>query len=181
MANMRLRKKKNSYGDESFYITNAKLLRRPYRNFEGRPSKVHPNGGVREFGVIIEDPEIAQQLAAFGFNIKTRTNRDGADGEEEHWLSIKVAYYKRNGDPVSVPPKFTIRTANNECYYEEQNIKELDSAELVDVNIKFNPYFNEIGGKQYVTPYLSIFEATMIEDNFFFDDDEDDGLPFSVE
>lgn len=175
---MRLRQKSTDYG-ESFYITNAKLLRRPYRNFEGRPSKVHPDGGIREFGVFIEDPEAAQQLAAFGFNVKTWTNRDGAEGEDEHWLSIKVCYYKRNGEPVAVPPKFTIRTANNECYYEEQNIKELDSAELVDVNIKFTPHFNEVGGKKYVTPYLNVFEATMIEDNFFFDDDEDD-LPFST-
>lgn len=173
----RFKHRNTDYGDY-FYITNAKLLRRPYRNFEGRPTKVHPDGGVREFGVFIEDPEIAQQLAEFGFNVKTWTSRDGAEGEDEHWLSIKIAYRKRNGDPVREPPKFTIRTANNECYYEEENIKQLDSAELEDVNIKFSPNYNEVNGKRYVTPYLNIFEATMIEDSFFFDDEDDDGLPF---
>jgi hypothetical protein len=180
MANMRIRKEQNSYGGESFRIMNAKLLRRPFRNFEGRPSKVHPNGGVREFGVIIEDPEIAQELAEFGFNVKTLTNRDGGDGEDIHWLSIKVAYYKRDGSPVTNPPRFKIFTKNNECYYEEQNIKELDSAELVDVNLKFNPSYNSVGGKNYVTPYLRAFQATMIDDDFFFDEDEDDDVPFDT-
>lgn len=178
---MKVKRRTNNYGNEFFYITNAKLLRRPWRNFEGRASKVHPNGGVREFSVFIEDPEIAQQLAEFGFNVKTLTPRDGTESEDEHYITIKVSYYKRNGEPVTNPPRFTIRTANNECYYEEQNIKELDSAELEDVNIKFSPYYNEIGGKKWVTPYLNVFEATMIDDSFFFEDDDGDDLPFNVD
>jgi hypothetical protein len=178
---MKLKHRTTDFGD-AFYITNAKLLRRPYRNFEGRPTKVHPDGGVREFGVFIEDPEVAQELAEFGFNVKTWTNRDGAEGEDEHWLSIKVNYYnRRTGEKLSNPPKFTIYTANNVCDYDENNIKLLDSAELENVKIKFRPNYNTVGDKRYVTPYLNIFEATMIEDNFFFEDEDDDGMPFDVE
>lgn len=174
----RLRQRQNSYGGEEFTITNAKLLRKPFRNFEGRPSKIHPQGGVREFCVAIEDPEMAQQLAGFGFNVKTLTNRDGMYDDDLHYLSIKVSYYDRYGNPVRYPPRFKIFTANNECYYEEENIKELDSAELEDVKIKFSPHYNKVGDKEYQTPYLNLFQAIMVDDFAF--EDEDDDMPFDV-
>ena len=177
--NLKLRRKQYNYGGEEFTIVNAKLLRKPFRNFEGRPTKIHPNGGIREFCVVIDDPEVAQELAAFGFNVKTLTNRDGAYDDDLHYLSIKVSYYDRYGEPVRYPPRFKIFTANNECYYEEQNIKELDGAELSDVKIKFTAHYNKVGDKEYQTPYLNLFQATMVDD-FFFDDEEDD-MPFDVD
>ena len=175
---LKLRQRENNYGGKEFTITNARLLRKPFRNFEGRPSKIHPQGGVREFCVIIDDPEVAQELAAFGFNVKTLTNRDGVYDDELHYLSIKVNYYNRDGSPVRYPPRFKIFTANNECYYEEQNIKELDAAELTDIKIKFSPHYNKVGDKEYQTPYLNLFQAIMVDD-FMFDDDDEDS-PFDI-
>lgn len=180
MANeIRLRQRPNKYGGSEFTIINAKLLRKPFRNFEGRPTKIHPQGGIREFCIAIEDPEIAQELASFGFNVKTLTNRDGMYDDDLHYLSIKVNYRDRYGEPIKYPPRFKIFTANNECYYKENDIKALDAAELVDVKIKFLPHYNKVGDKEYQTPYLNLFQATMVDD-FAFDDEDDDDMPFDV-
>lgn len=178
MTGMRMKQQVNSYGADEFIFTNVSLLRKPFRNFEGRPSKIRPNGGIREFCMIIDNPEYAQKLAEFGFNVKTLTNRDGIQDEELHYLAVRVAYYDRYGEPVRYPPKFKIFTANNECYYEEQNIKELDSAELADVKLKFTAHYNKVGDKEYQTPYLNSFQATMVDDFMF---DEDDDMPFDIE
>lgn len=159
-------------------IQNAKLLPMPYRNFEGRPTKVNPQGGDRSFGVVIDDPEIAQQLAADGWNIKTRTSRDGSDGDDEHWLAVKIKYRRRDGS-ATIPPRIIIRTENNEVYYEEDNIKLLDGAELADVKLVINPSFWETSDKHGITAYLKSMSAVLIDDSFFFDDDDGD-LPFDV-
>ena len=166
-------------GRKIYEMRGVKVMRKPYRNFGGRPSTVHPNGGVREFGVFIDDPEVAQYLAGLGFNVKTFTNRDGANDDDMHWMSIKITYHDRKGNPLKYPPVFVIRTAGNECYYEENNIKELDENELENVNIRFSPHESDVGGKHFVTPYLNLMKATMIEDDFF--DDFDDDLPFEVD
>lgn len=163
-------------GDVTFQVINAQLMKKPYRNFAGRPSKIHPNGGVREFAILIEDPDEAQKLIEFGFNVKTYDYK----GEDYNYLSIKVNYYTREGNPIEYPPRFKIFTANNWCFYEEQNIKELDTAYLVDVNLKFNPSYRDIGGKHYVTPYLRSFQAALIDDDFSFEDDDDEAMPFDV-
>lgn len=160
-------------------IKNATLLPMPYRNFEGRPTKYNPQGGDRNFGVVIDDPEIAQQLAADGWNIKTRTSRDGSDGEDEHWLSVKVKYRRLDGSAM-IPPKITIRTNNNEVYYEEDNIKFLDGSDLVDVNLVINPSEWSTKEKHGVTAYLKSMTATLVDDSFFFDEDGTDDLPFDT-
>lgn len=179
---MRLLQKVDSRGKTYFEIRDARVMRRPFRNFGGRPSTIHPNGGVREFGVFLDDPEAAQQLAEYGFNVKTFTSRDGSDGDDQHWLSIKVKYYNRKGEPLAYPPIFVIRTANNVCYYEENNIKELDDHELENVNIRFYPDSRDVGGKHFETPYLNLFKGTLIEDDFFDDEfDDEGGLPFEVD
>lgn len=167
--------------NEQFFITikDAKLLPIPFRNFEGRPSKVNPQGGERSFGVVIDDPEVAQQLAADGWNIKTRTSRDGSDGDDEHWLPVKVKYRRRDGSPT-IPPKITIKTASNEIYYDEDNVKLLDGSELADVKLVINPSYWETSDKRGITAYLKSMTATLVDDSFFFDEDGSD-LPFDVD
>ena len=173
-------------------VKDAQILSRPYRNFEGRPTDVNPGGGDRSFGLVIDDPELAQRLAEDNWNVKTITNRDGnrdymfgvkANGEDLHWIPVKVKYKKRDGT-YAIPPKIAIRTKNNEVYYEEEQIKELDSSELIDVNLIINASRKTVNGKEFTTAYLKSMIATMIDDDYLygFDDNESgDGLPFNAD
>ena len=170
-------------------ITNAQILSMPFRNFEGRKSEYNPMG-EKEFGVVIEDPELAQQMAEDNWNVKTLTNRDGrdylygikTDGEDLHWVKIKVKYRKNNGD-ATIPPVIKIRTANNEINYNEEDLKELDTADLMDVDLKINFSKKTINGKQITTGYLNLMRATMIDDNYWFGDRDSNGEgtpPFDI-
>lgn len=168
-------------------IKDAMLLSRPYRNFEGRPNDYNPAGGSREFGVVIDDPELAQELAGDNWNIKTITNRDGreylygvkADGRDLNWMPVKVKYKKLDGKPT-IPPKIEIKTTNNVLFYEEDNVKELDNADLMDVSLLINPSRKVTNGKPYTTAYLNRMRATLLDDSFFFDNKDDD-MPFDVD
>lgn len=155
-------------------ITDAKLLSMPFRNFEGRKSDFNPMG-EKEFGVVIEDAELAQQMAADNWTVKTLTNRDGkdylygikVDGEDLHWVKIKVKYRDNKGNPT-IPPKVLIRTTNNEIKYGEEDLKDLDTADLMDVDLKINIRTRTTNGKTYTTGYLNTMIATLLDDNYWF-------------
>ena len=171
-------------------VTDAQILSMPFRNFEGRKSEYNPMG-EKEFGVIIDDPELAQQMAADNWNVKTLTNRDGreylygikVDGDDLHWVKIKVKYHKNNGEPTN-PPIIKIRTTNNEINYGEADLKELDTADLMNVDLKINISKRVINGKSITTGYLSLMRATMIDDNYWFGNREpsvgDNTPPFDI-
>lgn len=176
-------------GRELLIIKDAQLLSRPYRNFEGRTGDFNPTG-TREFGVIIEDPELAQQMAANLWNVKTITNRDGREfmggikcnGEDLHWIKIKVKYKDKKGERLT-PPNIIIRTENNERNYMEDDLKDLDSADLMDIQLKINVDHQVINGKPMTIGYLSAMRATMIDDDYWFGTSSsmDDGMPFGID
>lgn len=152
-------------------IKDARLM---FKNFEGR-EKGKNRAGDRNFCVVIEDPEEAQQLAADGWNVKTLGPRDGEE-EETHFIQVKLKYGSGR------PPKITIRTANNEIYYDEETVKNLDNADLTNIRIVINPYHWEVNGKKGIKAYLNSLSATLIDDDFFFEDDDDDaGMPFDID
>ena len=149
-------------------IKNARLL---FKNFEGRGTDKNREGD-RNFCIVIEDPEEAQELAADGWNVKTLSSRDGVESEDVHYIQVKVEYKKGR------PPEIAIRTRNNEIFYDEDTVKNMDYAELANINVVISPYAWEVNGKRGIKGYLKSLSATLIDDSFFFDDD--DGMPFDV-
>lgn len=167
-------------GREILIIKDAQLLSRPYRNFEGKTSDYNPTG-QREFGVVIEDPELAQKMAENLWNVKTITNRDGrafmggvkCDGEDLDWFKVKVKYKDKRGEPLT-PPNIMINTENNTQSFGEEDVKELDGADLMDVQLKINIDHQVINGKPMTIGYLASMRATMIDDNYWFGDRRDE-------
>ena len=151
-------------------IQDAKIM---FRNFEGR-EKTNNRAGDRNFCVRIDDPEEAQKLAADGWNIKTLSPRDGVDDDEVHFLQVKLNYGRGR------PPKIEVKTDTTEILYDEDTVKNLDTADLTDIKIVINPYHWEVNGKKGIKAYLNTFKATLVDDGFFFDDDSPDDLPFDV-
>lgn len=149
-------------------IKNARML---FKNFEGRETDKNRLGD-RNFCVVIDDPEEAQQLAQEGWNVKTLTARDGYDEDDVHYIQVKLEYKKGR------PPEICVRTRNNELFYDEDTVKNIDYAELANVNLVLSPYHWEVNGKTGIKAYLKSLSATLIDDSFFFD--EDDGMPFDV-
>ena len=140
-------------------MENARLI---FRNFEGREEKYNRKGD-RNFGLIIEDPEVAQQLAEDGWNIKELTpkNNDDYDDTPEviYWLPVTVRF-------DNVPPKVMLVTRRKKTRLNEDNINTVDYANIAKVDLTVTPYDWEVNGKSGTKAYLQTMYVTMNEDEF---------------
>ena len=140
-------------------MENARLI---FRNFEGREEKYNRKGD-RNFGLIIEDPEVAQQLAEDGWNIKELTpkNNDDYDDTPEviYWLPVTVRF-------DNVPPKVMLVTRRKKTKLNEENINTVDYANIAKVDLTVTPYDWEVNGKSGTKAYLQTAYITINEDEF---------------
>lgn len=140
-------------------MENARLI---FRNFEGREEKYNRKGD-RNFGLIIEDSEVAQQLAEDGWNIKELTpkNNDDYDDTPEvvYWLPVTVRF-------DNVPPKVMLVTRRKKTRLNEENINTVDYANIAKVDLTVTPYDWEVNGKSGIKAYLQTMYVTINEDEF---------------
>ena len=140
-------------------MENARII---FRNFEGREEKYNRKGD-RNFGLIIEDPEVAQQLAEDGWNIKELTpkNNDDYDDTPEviYWLPVTVRF-------DNVPPKVMLVTRRKKTRLNEDNINTIDYANIAKVDLTVTPYDWEVNGKSGTKAYLQTMYVTINEDEF---------------
>lgn len=140
-------------------MENARLI---FRNFEGREEKYNRKGD-RNFGLVIEDPEVAKQLAEDGWNIKELTpkNNDNYDDTPEviYWLPVTVRF-------DNVPPKVMLVTRRKKTRLNEDNINTVDYANIAKVDLTVTPYDWEVNGKSGTKAYLQTMYVTINEDEF---------------
>ena len=140
-------------------MENAHLI---FKNFEGREEKYNRKGD-RNFGLIIEDPEVAQQLVEDGWNIKELTpkNNDDYDDTPEviYWLPVTVRF-------DNVPPKVMLVTRRKKTRLNEDNINTVDYVNIAKVDLTVTPYDWEVNGKSGTKAYLQTMYVTINEDEF---------------
>lgn len=116
----------------AFSADNCKIV---YKNFSGAPTPFNKAGGVKEFALVIEDPDVVAQLRGYGYNVREK------DSEEGVWyrLPIKIKFNDYG-------PDCFIKNGRKMTRLDEQTIGMLDSIALESISIDVRPHAYEING-----------------------------------
>lgn len=141
-------------------IDDARII---YRNFSGEGSKFNREGD-RNFSVIIDDPAIADELVAQGWNVKIREPREEGDDPFIH-LPVKVKFNGRG-------PRIYLVTGNRQNELDEESVSVIDNIDIIGVDLDVRPYDWEVNGKTGRTAYLHSMRVIQEVDRFAADDCE---------
>lgn len=129
-----------------------------FRNFAGKEGPYNREGD-RNFAVPL-DPEVAEQMARDGWNIKTlRPREDDEEQLEQPYLPVSVKYGKGR------PPRIVMVTSRGRSDLGEDEIEVLDYADIRNVDLIVRPYeWGPINGKTGIKAYLKTMFVTIHED-----------------
>jgi hypothetical protein len=133
-----------------------------FRNFEGREGKYN-KAGERSFAVFLSDRQLAEELAAEGWNVKFPTDReDKVDPDEpgrDPYLQVSVGfeYY---------PPNVFIISNGQPTKLTEEEVLMLDWAEIQNVDLVLRPYEWSVNRNSGIKAYLKSGYFTIVTDKF---------------
>lgn len=139
---------------DNLVMENVRIM---FKNFSGKEDKYNREGN-RNFCVLIDDPEKAEQLASDGWNIKAlRPLEEG--GIPQAYLQVTVSY-------KNIEPNIYMVTNKNKVRLSESTVGNLDSADIKNVDLIVSPYNWEVNGKSGVKAYCKTMYVTIDEDVF---------------
>lgn len=135
-------------------IDDARIV---HRNFKGEGSKFN-RAGDRNFSVVIENEEIADELVKEGWNVKVKPPRDDED-TPFITLPVKIKFNDRG-------PIVYLRSGDNMVKLDEESIDCIDDMDIISVDMDIRPYDWEVNGKTGRTAYLQSICVTQEIDRF---------------
>ena len=135
-------------------IDNARLI---FKNFSGKGDNYNREGD-RNFAVIIDDPDAAEDLADAGWNVRPLVSKD-PDEEPTHYIKVKVSFKVR-------APKVRLLSNHKQVFLNENTISSLDFAKIEECGVVISPYMWEVNGKRGISAYLDSMYAKIEDDPF---------------
>lgn len=143
-------------GRDNVVIEDAHLI---WKNFSGEETQFN-RAGNRNFNVIIDDLDFAEELERKGWNVKEKEARD--EGDDPYFtLACAVSYKIR-------PPKIITYTGHSKAKLNENTVGMLDYADITNVDLELNGSHWEVNGKTGIKAYVNELHVT-IDDGAFGD------------
>lgn len=141
-----------------------------YSHFSGEADGFH-TAGEKDFRLIIESEDLANDLVAAGWNVKQK----GEDGDENKYLYIKVKVKFNFGKPVIVK-----HLGNKLITLDENTCSEIDrvSIEPESIDLVLSPYHWTVNGKNGITAYLEEMHFRQVQGYFHDKYAQDETEPF---
>lgn len=138
---------------KEFMIEDARLI---FMNFSGKEGQYNQEG-QRNFSIMLT-PEVADTLAADGWNIKVRAAKTDED-EEFPYIPVTVRFEPR-------PPRVTMLSngGKTRTLLDESTISVLDTVDILNVDVLCNGYEWNVNGKSGIKAYLKTMFVTINED-----------------
>lgn len=139
------------------FIEDAHLI---FKNFQGRGGMYNAEGD-RNFAIDLTDrPELAEQLAEAGLNVKLRKPFEGdEDDRPKPYLAVKVNFKGPRPPTIKMIGLSTGKTTE----LDEESVETLDFVDVDTVDLIISPYNWEFGGRSGISAYLSSLYANVIE------------------
>lgn len=135
---------------EKLLIQDTEILGGPYRNFSGKEGKFNSEGD-RFFNILVPE-ELVPELINDGWNVKPMKS-----DESKFHLKVKVSYrYKK--------PKIVTITSKGQRMLSEEDIDDLDWADILSADVYINPSHYNISGREGISAYLDALYVTIEED-----------------
>ena len=141
-------------GRDNVCIEDANII---FRNFSGDESKFN-RAGDRNFHVVIDDPDFADELTKLGWNVKEHLPKD-KDDEPYYTVKCTVSYKLR-------PPKICLYSGRRRTNLDEDTIEELDYVDIVTCDLELNGSRWEVNGNVGIKAYVSELHVTMNQSAF---------------
>lgn len=150
-------------------VKNARII---FRNFQGKAQKYNPEGR-RNFCLVLEDPQLIEDLKADGWNVK-ETNPRNEDQLPTIYIQVAVNYN-------NIPPKIHLISSKGETILTEEEVGMLDWAEIQNVDLTINPsHWKDDQGRDRVKAYLRTMYVTIWEDELeqLYSHRDEEPIPF---
>ena len=137
-------------------IENAKII---WTNFAGAKGRYN-QPGFRNFHLVIEDEELADNLIRDGWNLKRFKPREDGSAPDGYHMQVVVSFENR-------VPKVMLITKHSQTFLNEDTIELLDSADIISCDIEVRPFnWEQSDGRHGVKGYLQTLYVTIQEDPF---------------
>lgn len=137
--------------DGTLLMEDARIV---FRNFKGKEGQYNREGD-RNFCVLLE-PDLAEQMAKDGWNVKTLKARE-VDDDPQPYLQVSVGFKVR-------PPLIVMITSRGRTTLSEDEIEVLDWVDIAEVDLIINPYEWSVSGKSGIKAYLKSLFVIIQED-----------------
>ena len=151
------------------------------RNFRGLERVVNGEKvnaeGERNFCIFLDPEQVdCEQMIADGWNISKSENPRDPQAEPNYMLRVKVKYHPeflpdgKKNDLARLNPKVRVVTQRGEMEMDEENIGDLDSAQIVKANLTINGTWRSSSRYTGYVAYLSKIVVRVFEDEGSLDD-----------